>query len=393
MLVLCLPRINAPTAPSRRTIANPGYNSDTGVYYAGPPIKPVDSTRRIDELLSGFCWETEADRTNYIAMMLTTVLINKFTGHGAKPSALITANQPQLGKSKLASILSLLREGRKVRTMSYTPDDDLFENRLGAMVKRGATTIVVDNARSTREIASATLERSITDEVLCYRLLGKSELIEAPNRHLFVITANSPEISQDLIKRSVPVRLYLEGDDKRDFKFDPTQYAQDCRTELLAELLGMVERWLAASSPLGKYRHALNSSGWANIIGGILDVNQKTGFLASNSEVEDGSNSELKEFADLVVAIFHHQKFYFSASEMAEVAMQNKLLTFRIDPEHTGRAGRRQAVRMGIVASKYLGKKFFVKKGLCVALKKEKNVNSDGVVYAAIDASGMSPDT
>src|SRR4029077_5072894 len=118
-------------------------------------------------------------------------------------------------------------------------------------VRRGVTTIIIDNAKSrgkNSRIESACLERSITDPILSFRLLGQSASIRAENSHIFCITANTPDVSRDLVTRSVVINLYYEGDpERREFSIpDPEAYVQQHRNELLGELIGMVERWKAS---------------------------------------------------------------------------------------------------------------------------------------------------
>src|SRR4029079_7871653 len=134
--------------------------------------------------------------------------------------------------------------------------------------RRGSTTILVDNAKAqsrgkTARIDSPCLERSITDAVLSFRLLGHSKEIRAENSHLFCLTANGPDVSRDLITRSVVVNLEYEGDPaRRTFTIpDPEGYAQEYRLDLLGELIGMVETWRAAGSPRADVASRFNKKG------------------------------------------------------------------------------------------------------------------------------------
>lgn len=131
---------------------------------------------------------------------------------------MFNGNQPELGKSVLAQVLAILRDGQPVETATYNANDEEFEKRLGAIVRRGLTTIIIDNAKArgrNPRIDSACLERSITDPILSFRLLGFSQEIRAENSHLFCITANTPDVSRDLITRCVVINLYHEGEPRR----------------------------------------------------------------------------------------------------------------------------------------------------------------------------------
>lgn len=194
----------------------PGLDAASGIYYAGPPVAPREGTEHLDTLLRDFCFKSPGDRTNYLGVLLTAMLVPRFIG--SKPAVLFSGNQPELGKSILAQIIAILRDGQSAETASYNPNDEEFEKRLGAIVRRGATTIIIDNAKAQSRnprIDSACLERSITDPILSFRLLGQSASIRAENSHIFCITANTPEVSRDLVTRSVVINLFHEGDPER----------------------------------------------------------------------------------------------------------------------------------------------------------------------------------
>jgi hypothetical protein len=141
----------------------PGYDAASGIYYAGPAVAARDNIQHLDALLRDFCFKTPADRTNYIGILLTALLVPRFVG--SKPAALFNGNQPELGKSILSQIIATLRDGHPAETATYNPNDEEFEKRLGAIVRRGVTTIIIDNAKGRARnprIESACLERSIS---------------------------------------------------------------------------------------------------------------------------------------------------------------------------------------------------------------------------------------
>jgi DNA recombination protein RmuC len=53
----------------------PGYDAPSGIYYAGPPVQRRNGTEHLDRLLQDFCFKSVADRTNYLGMLLTTLLV------------------------------------------------------------------------------------------------------------------------------------------------------------------------------------------------------------------------------------------------------------------------------------------------------------------------------
>lgn len=352
-----------------RVIA-PGFDEQSGIYYAGQAIAPLEGTKHLDDLLQEFCFKTIADRTNYLGMLLTTVLIPQFVG--AKPAALFNGNQPGLGKTILAQIIATLRDGQPTETASYNANDEEFEKRLGAIVRRGTLTIIIDNAKGQgrkARIDSPCLERSITDAVLSYRLLGKSQEIRAENSHIFCITANTPDVSPDLVSRSVVINLEFEGDPKRR-KFniaDPEGYAEKHRAELLGELLGMVERWKSAGMPLAKVNTRFNKRDWGNIVGGILQANGEPDFLINAEEAAAQLDDTRREFTELVEVMVEHQQGNWLAAELVTLCHTEGLLKAEIG-EGTPRS---LSTKMGTLAGRYVNERFGTSDGRQVLFLRE----------------------
>ncbi len=360
-------------------LAKPGFNADSGIYFAGTAITPTDGTSHLDTLLRDFCFKTPGDRTNYIGMLLTTLLVSKFIG--SKPAVVFNGNQPELGKSILAQIIAIVRDGQHVETATYNANDEEFEKRLGSIVRRGSTTIIVDNAKArgrTVTIESATLERSITDPILSFRLLGGSSDIRTENSHIFCITANTPEISRDLITRSVLVNLHHEGNPtaRRFSVVDPEGYTLQYRSEILAELCGMVERWKAAGMPLAVTESRFNKRGWGNIIGGILEANGEPDFLANATEAAEQMDSARREFGELVEAMANHPQGSWTCAELVGLADKHGLLRAELGDG----SQRSKATKIGVLATRYVGVRFEVEGSALATFHKRSDRN--GSLYS-----------
>lgn len=353
-------------------LVSPGYNASSGIYYAGNEITPRDGTAHLDALLKDFCFRKPGDRTNYLGMLVTCVLVSHFIG--SKPAVLLNGNQPGLGKSILAQIIAIIRDGKMVQTATYNPDDQEFEKRLGTLVRDGFTTLIIDNAKARKNktdgIDSPCLERSITDPELSFRLLGKNASIRAENSHIFCITANAPDVSRDLVTRSVIVNLEHEGDPtKRSFSLaDPEGYAEDHREAILGELLGMIERWKAAGRPLADTHTRFDKRNWGRIVGGILAVNGLQGFLSNAEEAATEFDHTRRDFAELVALLAEKPGEIFRPGELTVLAMKHGLLQ-----EALGAGSERsQSTKMGHIASRYVAERFSLDdQGLAVFCKHE----------------------
>ncbi len=359
-------------------LVQPGYDATAKTYYAGPTIGAVEGTECLDRLLVDFCFKSPADRANYIGMLLTVVLIPHFIG--SKPAALLNGNQPELGKTILAQIIAILRDGAPVETATYNPNDEEFEKRLGAIVRRGATTIIVDNAKGrgrSMRIESPCLERSITDQILSFRLLGFSQDIRAENSHIFCLTANTPDVSRDIVTRSNVINLYYQGNPTRR-KFlitDPEQYAIEHRDQLLGELIGMVERWKAEGMPRAATASRFNKKGWGNIVGGILDVCGEPDFLANAEQSAAQLDVSRRQFVELLDLLADKPKLTWCAKELAQLATSQSLLRDELGEE----GDRSQATRMGILAGRYVDDRFQLPDGREVTFI--QSAGRKGVVY------------
>ena len=335
----------------------PGYDQASGMYYAGLAVEPRHDTTQLDALLRDFCFKSPGDRTNYLGMLITVLLMPRFIG--SKPAVLFNGNQPELGKTILAQIIATLRDGHPTETASYNPNDEEFEKRLGAIVRRGVTTIIIDNAKSrsrNSRIESACLERSITDPILSFRLLGHSQEIRAENSHIFCITANSPDVSRDLVTRSTVINLYYEGDpDDRVFSIaDPESYAETHRLELLGELIGMVERWKAADMPMANVHSRFNKRGWASIVGGILEANGEPDFLANADEAASLLDDTRREFAELIAVLADHPRGIWTPAELVELSNSHGLLSTDLG---TG-SPRSLSTKMGTLVGRFVNERF-----------------------------------
>jgi hypothetical protein len=343
-------------------LVEPGYDPASGIYYAGPAVVPREGTECLDALLKDFCFKSPGDRTNYVGVLLTALLVPRFIG--SKPAALFNGNQPELGKSILAQIIAILRDGRSAETASYNPNDEEFEKRLGAIVRSGATTLIVDNAKAhgrNPRIDSPCLERSITDPILSFRLLGHSASIRAENSHIFCITANTPDVSRDLVTRSVVISLYFEGNpEQREFAIpDIEGYAQEHRLDLLGELVGMIERWKAIGMPMAKVHSRFNKRGWGNIVGGILSACGEPDFLANAEEAAATLDETRREFTELVGVLADHPQGTWTSAELVDLCRKHTLLVADLG-EGSPRA---LATKMGTLAGRFVGERFQVTGG------------------------------
>lgn len=201
---------------------------ESHIYYVVPAVEVRYGTERLDRLIGDFCFKSVADGTNYLGMLPTTLLVPRFIG--SKPAVPFNGNQPERGKSILARIIAILHDFHVVETATCNPNDAEFEKRLGTIVRRGTMTILIDNAKAWGRspwIESACLERSITDAILSFRLLGFSIVVLTLPVSVFVEIKQtgtivlglsrqndspSPESVENLETRASSLRICIQRD-------------------------------------------------------------------------------------------------------------------------------------------------------------------------------------
>jgi hypothetical protein len=292
-------------------LLGPGWHPDQGVLVHGtdivpadlPPVDPatVGSVGRLPpylrRLLGEFCWASEADLENALALLLTGLLANHFVTT-PKPVGLIDGNQQGVGKSLYAQVTGQVLDGREPERIPLVRDEEL-EKKLGAKLRESKSSVILfDNVKA--KIDSELVEANALSPLLAVRLLGHSRNIARPNTYLWLVTSNSTTASSDLFTRGVPIRLHHDGDPvERKFTEDLLEYSTRHRLEILGELAALVMRWVQANRPRAsdiwpkggvKPRHRCQT--WAETVGGILGTSGFFHFLsnlaAARADMDEG---------------------------------------------------------------------------------------------------------
>ena len=311
-------------------LLGPGYHPQQEILVHGIDIEPslhVPSTApgassidrlppTVRHLLQEFCFATEADLANAVALLLTGILANHFVTK-PKPLAIIDANQRGVGKSLLLQCFGQLLDDEVPAPIPLVRDEEL-EKKLGARLREPRSSILFfDNARGV--IESMVLEQNALAPMLSIRILGQSANITRPNTFIWAITSNQTSGTSDVVDRFLPIRMEYEGHTlKRRFICDPLDYSRVHRRELLGELAGMVERWKQAGMPMGRQMH--RCARWAQVIGGILTTAGLDEFLDNVEAAVAAMDESLQNLAALAehVVIKNLHDYYSHASEAAD---------------------------------------------------------------------------
>ena len=266
------------------TLTKPDYN-DGGdghrVFFVGESAEPSDSMERINTFLGVMDFQTQSDRANAVAGLLTVALRHHWPG--GKPIILATASKSHSGKDTVLDFIA----GQTPRTsVSWEQADWATQKAIVASLNQDPSLGVIrlENARvnGNSKIASAFVERFVTDpKPTLYSPGCGSEPRQIRNDIVMAISTNFGVLSEDLLNRGLSIHLEPNGSitDRQSSIGNPKlQYLPRYREEIAAEVHGMIERWRAVGMPLDNSRYHPCTE-WAHTIGGILMVNGVEGFL------------------------------------------------------------------------------------------------------------------
>ena len=386
-----LPEIRAmvdlPVYDREFNLVQTGYNAADKIFMTGEtlPARADIGTDYIDKILNGPCYADESSRVNRLGCLLAGLFPTHFMGN--KPFILWQANTPGAGKSENALCDAIIRTGKICGNISFNPNEEEFEKQIATEVSKGLQEVIIDNAKAESRavlISSAVLERSITSEVLNFRQLGSNSSITRPNSLFFVITANSPKLSGDLLSRSIPMNLYCEGDpDKVVYPMkSPHRWAKEHRSAIWIELIGMVERWKGAGRPLATADYRFRE--FAQIIGGILEVNGYRGFLGNMGAAKEMFSTD---YGDLLELFSAYPTLSGSSKEFAERAQSMDL--FR--GEFVGKRSTGLYRSMTNILSRYVGREFHLESGELVVLTALQDSHTKSRKFAVMRSFAVMP--
>jgi len=302
--------VGSPSFTCDGTLAtSSGYQPETKLYYwpSGEAVPPVPSTPDETDLLrakqligmewlSDFPFVDDASRANAISVPITVLARNLIDG----PVPLFAFDAPSAGTGKglLASTSTLVVSGSKPAMMTETRDDEELRKRVTSLLMSGPDVVVLDNVR--RRLESGTLASLLTSTAWKDRVLGRSQTIELPNRTVWIVTGNNLQMSDEVMRRTVWIRL----DSRRDRPWDRAGFRHSeleswvlrHRADLLWAFLVLVQNWVAKGKPSWTGQALGSFEAWSKVVGGVLESAGISGFLGNRQELYERLDSDGEEW-------------------------------------------------------------------------------------------------
>jgi hypothetical protein len=286
--------------PDGTLLQESGYDESTGLYLASRiPLDPVPAepsktqvaaarTFLLKTFLGDFPWVDDADKANYVGVLVTPILRRYL--RTLIPFVVFTATMPSSGKTILTCGPGMLY-GQRVLT--WTHSDEELRKSITAVLAEPVGTIIFDNLAEGTVIDSPVLARLITDRTWADRILGGNKIGGGANDRLWSATGNNLLLGGDMATRTVLVRLnpnMPRPEERTGFKIpnldhwilDPAN-----QRVVLWHLLILVIDWTRNGAPRKPGLTMRQFTPWAEAIGGFLEHHGVSGFLANIETVRD----------------------------------------------------------------------------------------------------------
>jgi putative DNA primase/helicase len=283
--------------PGGRLLSQPGYDEGSGIYLQlgslSEPLPVFESDKALcwllDELLGDFPFVDDASRAHALALIMLPFVRPLIDG--PTPLHLIDAPARGTGKGLLATVASLIPHGHPAMVMVASTGTEL-EKRITPLLVEATPSILLDNVT---RLTSTELAAALTSTTWRGRFLGESRMVTVPNRTTWVATGNNVELSDEIRRRTVSVRMDARREDpegRTGFRHPslPT-WVRANRYHLVGAVVSLIQVWVRAGMPRG--RRSLGSfEAWSPVMGGILDAVGVPGFLGDRDRLRSEADSE-----------------------------------------------------------------------------------------------------
>ncbi len=293
----------------------PGYYPDSGWLIVGEHVPRMGIAEALQHLIgrgtgliSDFPFGDDDGKGEFVngsnvvnALALSLSIITK-PAMGQTPMFLLSKPQPETGASKLLETLHALATGQVLAfSTAADPHSDEWAKRIVSVIKRGDPHWALDNVNY---LASDALAQVLTAPRFSERILGTNDMLNAEVRFIVSATGNNPTMPQDLISRTVPIRLNRQDAEpaqwrpKGGWAVNNPEVAARLEIRYRAAIITLVRHWIDVGCPLA--RESTRYHKWAAIVGGILEAAGLDGLAANVADFRGQANDTQGSFVTFV---------------------------------------------------------------------------------------------
>lgn len=212
------------------------------------PDKPTQgqaeaANEKLVELLQGFPFAEDPSPGLNLAVALAG-LVGAVLRPTLPAAPLIGVSAPAAGsgKSYLVDVISVIATGRRAIGIATGSKPEEFEKALGSALMEGRSLLCLDNMEA--PLSGQLLCMALTAPAVSVRVLGRSQMIDAPTGTALFATGNNLAVKGDMARRALLCQLDagVEHPEDREFEHDLLEEARRRRSELLSAVL-TIARW------------------------------------------------------------------------------------------------------------------------------------------------------
>lgn len=315
-------------------LLRPGYDHVSGFAYVGDelnlPEMTVEEARTVivDDLLRDFPFADQASRANAVSLLIVPFI--RPVIRGPIPLYAVDAPTPGSGKGLLVDVCCIPSDEAGAAVMTAGKDEEEWRKRITAILAASKAYVLFDNVSS--KLGGSALSGVITAWPNWEdRILGETRLIRLPNLAVWTATGNNLTFSQEMVRRSVWIRLVPRKEQpwlREGFRHpDLRGWARANRAKLAGAVVSIVKGWLAAGKPHPKDKLPGSFERWAAMMHGILGFAGIEGFLDNSKELYEQLDPQRQAWLAFVKAWWKDSKERpVTTGDLYQIAVANQLL-------------------------------------------------------------------
>jgi len=285
-----------------------------------------------DEIFVDFPFLTPADRANALGAIIALLT---FYIHGTPlPMWIITALESGTGKGYLSEVIRRIISALALPTVGLPDREEEIGKTVAAILSATSQPVIAwDNVERGSQITSPTLCRLHTSKRMQTRTLGRTSIPVGVNDRLWIADGNNIGPGEDMVRRSVVVRLDAGRKDPalsgREYRHpDLLGWIDENRSTILGVLRTLYSCWDKAGRPAPRFAPSVSTyDPMIQTVGGILEFAGEVNFWGNLDDVReaahDGTDDQVAY--DFLNWIRTHPKInedQFTASDIVDAVLE-----------------------------------------------------------------------
>ncbi len=264
--------------PDGRLEAFCGFDPATGIYAAGgdrtmdlPDIETAK--QKLLELAEDYDFESPADKSRFIANMITPAFIFSGIGGFRGPLQYVQADKSQAGKGYMHRLIAAVYGAKTAPVNRIKRGTGSLEESINAAIIRGERFITCDNLTPKGGVFdSEPLCSLLTEDSYTARAAYSKHVTVDPTRLVIMATTNGCSLSQDMFNRCCTVRIRKrDGHAFRAYpEGDLLEHVRAHSHDYLAAVYSLICEWDRRHRPKADVTLDTYLTRWAQVIDWIV---------------------------------------------------------------------------------------------------------------------------